>query len=97
MRDADGDRAARARPERDTVTVEIEDGLAGEDVEARLERVQVRVDVTAGELDEHEAGVRRACVPADQDCACQSLRTVGQRRRELDVLVADERVHGYYK
>jgi len=79
------------------VTVEIEDGLAGEDVEARLERVQVRVDVAAvDELDEHEAGVRRARVRADQDRARQSVRTIWQRRSELDVLATNERVHASF-
>ena len=96
-RDADRDRAARARSELDPVTVEIEDGLAGEDVEARLERVQVRVDVAAvDELDEHEAGVRRARVRADQDRARQSVRTIWQRRSELDVLATNERVHASF-
>ena len=63
---ADRDRAARVRLELDAAAVEVEHGLAGEHVEARLERVQVRVHVAVLERDERQAGVRRARVAADQ-------------------------------
>ena len=64
--DADRDRAAGARPQPDAAPVEVEDRLARQHVEARLERVQVRVDVAVGELDEDQPGVRGAVVAADQ-------------------------------
>src|SRR5450759_2745986 len=51
------------------------------------------IDMPVGQLDEREPGVCRARVSSDQHRAGQPGAVVGQCRRELDVLSADERVH----
>src|SRR5919201_1339902 len=55
-----------SRTSRGSGPVEVQDGLAGEDVEARLERVDVAIDVAVRELGEREPGVDGAGVAADQ-------------------------------
>src|SRR5581483_63860 len=92
VRHADGDDAARARPELDAASVEVEHRLALEDVEAGLERVHVRVDVPVVERDERQRHVRRAERAADEAARAQPARMSGQRVGELDVLAAHEPV-----
>ena len=75
VRRADGDRAAGARRERHAAACEVEDRLALEDVEARLERVEVLVDVTVRERDDGERHVRRAERPVDQPARRQAARS----------------------
>ena len=59
VRDADGHDPAGAGLELHPTSVEVEDGLALEHVEAGLERVDVCVDVPAVEGDERQRHVRR--------------------------------------
>jgi hypothetical protein len=89
----DRDRAARARLEADAVAVEIERGFAGEDVERRLERMEMAVDVAVGQLDQRQTRVCGAVVAPDQDRTRQSSAVSRQRRHELDLFSANQDVH----
>ena len=92
MRDADRDDAARAGLELHAGPVEVENRLAFEHVEARLERVDVRVDVTGRERDERQRHVRRAERAADEAARLEAARMAGQRVLELHVLPAHEAI-----
>ena len=92
MGQADGKCAAGVRAKPDAAAVQVQDRLALEDEEARLERVDVRVHVPVLELDQGQAGVHRAGGGADQDGPRQSAAVTGQRGLELDLLAADEPV-----
>ena len=90
VRHADRDRAAGAGLERHAAAVEVQDGLAREDVEARLERVQVRVHVPVLERDESSARcASRRSSPPISTCRVRPLALAGQRGLELDLLPAD--------
>jgi hypothetical protein len=62
---ADGQRTAGTWFQLHRCILEIEDGLAVEHVERRLEGVQMRIHVPVRELDQRQTGVRRAVVSAE--------------------------------
>jgi hypothetical protein len=90
VRHPDGDRPACAGLERHAAPLEVEHGVALEDVEARLERVQVLVDVPVGELYERQRHVRRAERAVDEAAAREPARAPRKRVAEDGVLAADE-------
>src|SRR5581483_914270 len=92
VRDADGNRAARAGLQRDAATVEVEHRLALEDVEARLERVQVLVQVAVVERDECQGHVRRPERAVDEPARREAARAARKRLGGHDVLAADEAI-----
>ena len=93
MWDADRHDAAGARLELHAAAVEVEDGLAFEHVETRLERVDVRVDVPALQGDERQRHVRRAERSADEAARSRgSLERPGSPSASCDVLAPDEPV-----
>ena len=55
--------------------------------------MEVRVDVAVGELDEREARVGRAGVPADEHAPRQPALCSGSAGDELDLLATDQGVH----
>jgi hypothetical protein len=73
MGNADWNDTAGARQERDTPPVEVQDRLAFEHVEALLERVDVRRDVTVLEAAEPEAHVDGARRPIDERAALEPV------------------------
>ena len=73
--------------------VEVERGRSREDVERGLAGMHVRIDPPVGELRQHQPAVRGAGVAADQLRRREPGAVGRQRRRECDVLAADEQVH----
>ena len=87
-----GYRAARAGPELHAAPFQVEHRLALEHVEARLEGVQVLVDVAVDERDQRQRHVRRAERAVDEPARRQAARAAGQGVGELDVLAPDEAI-----
>src|SRR6266516_6807257 len=87
--------AAGARPELHTASVHIKHRLPLEHVEARLVRVQVRVDVSLDERDQRECHVRRSEGAADEPAGRQTARAARQGVGELDIFAADEAIAGH--
>ena len=92
VRHADRNRAARAGPELHAPPLQVQHRLPLEHVEARLEGVQVLVDMPVGERDQRQRHVRRAERAVDEPAGGQPARAARQRVGELDVLAPDEPV-----
>ena len=94
MRYADGDDPAGAGHEPDAPSVQVQDRFPAEHVEALLVGVDVALDMAVRELLEREPHVHGPVVRTDQGRAAETDALVRIGGCGLDLLPADERVHG---